>query len=150
MKRNSDSLYWQNMQLYTFGVAFNALGLILGDLRAGAVRMSADTCCTHLCAAYTMLLESCCLSSAYHCLLQTADCRLQVQATEAPQLAGFGSGLWLFRLFKGYDWVTVMVVANLAFSGLLVSWVMKFADSILKVCTCISSCRLQELQHACK
>lgn len=26
-----------------------------------------------------------------------------------------------------------MVVANLAFSGLLVSWVMKFADSILKV-----------------
>ena len=26
-----------------------------------------------------------------------------------------------------------MVVANLAFSGLLVSWVMKFADSIVKV-----------------
>ena len=35
MKRNNDSLYWQNMQLYTFGVAFNALGLIVGDLRAG-------------------------------------------------------------------------------------------------------------------
>lgn len=35
MKRNNDSLYWQNMQLYTFGVAFNAFGLILGDLRAG-------------------------------------------------------------------------------------------------------------------
>ena len=39
----------------------------------------------------------------------------------------------MFKLFKGYDWVTVLVVANLAFSGLLVSWVMKFADSILKV-----------------
>ncbi len=39
----------------------------------------------------------------------------------------------MFRLFKGYDWVTMLVVANLAFSGLLVSWVMKFADSILKV-----------------
>ena len=36
MKRNSDSLYWQNMQLYTFGVAFNALGLVAGDLRSGA------------------------------------------------------------------------------------------------------------------
>ena len=47
--------------------------------------------------------------------------------------AGFGGGIWLFTLFKGYDWVTVLVVANLAFSGLLVSWVMKFADSILKV-----------------
>lgn len=35
MKRNNDSLYWQNMQLYTFGVAFNALGLILGDFTAG-------------------------------------------------------------------------------------------------------------------
>ena len=47
--------------------------------------------------------------------------------------AGSGGGFWLFTLFKGYDWVTVLVVANLAFSGLLVSWVMKFADSILKV-----------------
>ena len=35
MKRNNDSLYWQNMQLYTFGVAFNAFGLVLGDLRTG-------------------------------------------------------------------------------------------------------------------
>jgi len=35
MKRNSDSLYWQNMQLYSFGVAFNALGLTLANLRQG-------------------------------------------------------------------------------------------------------------------
>ncbi len=35
MKRNNDSLYWQNMQLYSFGVAFNAFGLILGDIRGG-------------------------------------------------------------------------------------------------------------------
>lgn len=33
----------------------------------------------------------------------------------------------------GYSGVTWLVVANLAFSGLLVSWVMKFADSIVKV-----------------
>lgn len=53
--------------------------------------------------------------------------------TRCPGIAGFGGGIWLFTLFKGYDWLTVLVVANLAFSGLLVSWVMKFADSILKV-----------------
>jgi len=41
--------------------------------------------------------------------------------------------VWVFTLFRGYDGWTVLVVANLAFSGLLVSWVMKFADSILKV-----------------
>ena len=35
MKRNLDSLYWQNMQLYSFGVAFNALGLTLGDVQQG-------------------------------------------------------------------------------------------------------------------
>ena len=41
MKRNSDSLYWQNMQLYSFGVAFNALGLTLGDLQQGECRIAA-------------------------------------------------------------------------------------------------------------
>ncbi len=35
MKRNSDSLYWQNMQLYLFGIGFNALGLTLGDVQQG-------------------------------------------------------------------------------------------------------------------
>lgn len=44
-----------------------------------------------------------------------------------------GQGIWLGNLLKGYNPVTFMVVANLAFSGLLVSWVMKFADSIMKV-----------------
>ena len=44
MKRNNDSLYWQNMQLYTFGVAFNAFGLIVGDLRAGESMPEISTC----------------------------------------------------------------------------------------------------------
>ena len=34
---------------------------------------------------------------------------------------------------RGYDAVTWMVVCNLAFTGLLVSWIMKFADTIVKV-----------------
>jgi len=78
MKRNDDSLYWQNMQLYSFGVVFNGMGLVLGNLSRG-------------------------------------------------------DGRWLPSIFQGYNFVTLLVVANLAFSGLLVSWVMKFADSILKV-----------------
>jgi solute carrier family 35 (UDP-sugar transporter), member A1/2/3 len=36
-------------------------------------------------------------------------------------------------MLKGYNAVTWLVACNLAFSGLLVSWIMKFADSILKV-----------------
>ena len=78
MKRNNDSLYWQNIQLYTFGVAFNALGLVLGDLRAGEVRISAVAPATQACAEYAMWLENCCLS-----LLSPAGCRLQAQTSKA-------------------------------------------------------------------
>lgn len=38
MKHNNDSLYWQNMQLYSYGMACNALGLTINDLRTGAAR----------------------------------------------------------------------------------------------------------------
>lgn len=77
MKHNSDSLYWQNMQLYFFGVLFNGAALVMG---------------------------------------------------------GSGDEDWsLLNFFQGYSATTWLVVANLAFSGLLVSWVMKFADSIVKV-----------------
>ncbi|KAK9832370.1 hypothetical protein WJX74_007893 [Apatococcus lobatus] len=81
MKRNSDSLYWQNMQLYSFGIVLNGMGLIIGDIRS---------------------------------------------------IAGHSS-LWPRHLFRGYNGVTFLLVANLAFSGLLVSWIMKYADSIVKV-----------------
>ncbi|KDD75163.1 nucleotide-sugar transporter [Helicosporidium sp. ATCC 50920] len=78
MKSNQDSLYWQNMQLYGFGVLFNGGAMIF---KGGGLSL----------------------------LLRPA------------------------ALLRGYDGVTWLVVANLAFSGLAVSWVMKYADSIVKV-----------------
>ncbi|KAG0589992.1 hypothetical protein M758_1G061100 [Ceratodon purpureus] len=80
MKKNQDSLYWQNMQLYAFGVLFNIARLTVDDIRTS-----------------------------------------------------FSKGPWWYRLFNGYDFVTWMVVLNLGFTGLLVSWVMKYADNIVKV-----------------
>lgn len=80
MKKNQDSLYWQNMQLYAFGVLFNIARLTVEDVRAG-----------------------------------------------------FSNGCWWNRLFNGYDFVTWLVVLNLSCTGLLVSWVMKYADTIVKV-----------------
>ena len=47
--------------------------------------------------------------------------------------AALSSGGGLTHLTAGYSLVTWLVVANLGFTGLLVSWVMKFADSIMKV-----------------
>ncbi|KAL2233817.1 CMP-sialic acid transporter 1 [Sesamum indicum] len=80
MKKNSDSLYWQNIQLYTFGAIFNMAKLVLDDFRSG-----------------------------------------------------FEKGPWWQRLLNGYTITTWMVVLNLGSTGLLVSWLMKYADNIVKV-----------------
>lgn len=82
MKMNDDNLYWQNLQLYSFGVLFNAARLVVDDVGVGFAN------------GFTLLPHT---------------------------------------LLRGYDVVTWMVVCNLAFTGLLVSWIMKFADTIVKV-----------------
>ncbi|KAL6008773.1 hypothetical protein ACLOJK_021999 [Asimina triloba] len=46
---------------------------------------------------------------------------------------GFEKGPWWQRLFNGYTITTWMVILNLGSSGLLVSWLMKYADNIVKV-----------------
>ncbi|XP_027352100.1 CMP-sialic acid transporter 1 [Abrus precatorius] len=80
MKKNNDSLYWQNIQLYTFGTIFNMARLLMDDFRGG-----------------------------------------------------FENGPWWQRIFNGYTITTWMVVLNLGSTGLLVSWLMKHADNIVKV-----------------
>ncbi|CAD5333682.1 unnamed protein product [Arabidopsis thaliana] len=80
MKRNNDTLYWQNLQLYTFGSLFNVARLIADDFRHG-----------------------------------------------------FEKGPWWQRIFDGYSITTWLVVLNLGSTGLLVSWLMKYADNIVKV-----------------
>lgn len=80
MKKNNDSLYWQNVQLYTFGAIFNTVKLLLDDFRGG-----------------------------------------------------FENGPWWQRLLDGYSITTWLVVLNLGSTGLLVSWLMKYADNIVKV-----------------
>lgn len=51
--------------------------------------------------------------------------------------SGFEEGPWWQRLFNGYDMTTWLVVLNLGTTGLLVSWLMKYADNIVKV-SCLS------------
>ncbi|ONK56422.1 uncharacterized protein A4U43_C10F8470 [Asparagus officinalis] len=80
MKKNSDSLYWQNLQLYTFGAIFNMIRLLWDDFQVG-----------------------------------------------------FNKGPWWQRIFNGYTVTTWLVVLNLGSTGLLVSWLMKYADNIVKV-----------------
>lgn len=46
---------------------------------------------------------------------------------------GFEKGPWWQRIFDGYSITTWLVVLNLGSTGLLVSWLMKYADNIVKV-----------------
>ena len=80
LKKNNDNLYWQNVQLYAFGVVFNGLRLTWDDF--------------------------------------------------------FGEnsgGNWLFDCTNGFTAITWLIVVNFSFSGLFVSWLQKFADTIVKV-----------------
>ena len=47
--------------------------------------------------------------------------------------SGFENGFWLQNGFYGYNLVTWLIVINFSFSGLFVSWLQKFADTIVKV-----------------
>lgn len=47
--------------------------------------------------------------------------------------SGFEEGPWWQRLFNGYNMTTWLVVLNLGTTGLMVSWLMKYADNIVKV-----------------
>ena len=80
LKKNNDNLYWQNVQLYAFGVVFNALRLTWDDF--------------------------------------------------------FGEnsgGNWFLDCTNGFTTITWLIVINFSFSGLFVSWLQKFADTIVKV-----------------
>ena len=46
---------------------------------------------------------------------------------------GFERGPWWEHLLDGYSITTWLVVLNLGSTGLLVSWLMKYADNIVKV-----------------
>ena len=45
----------------------------------------------------------------------------------------FGIFGWLGELTRGFNYVVWLIIANFAFAGLMISWIQKFADSILKV-----------------
>lgn len=84
--------------------------------------LKTSTTCTGL-----TLLSLLCAVSPCRC---TRASHCQCVAAVSGVLRGGGG---LTHLTRGYSPVTWLVVANLGFTGLLVSWVMKFADSIMKV-----------------
>lgn len=56
-----------------------------------------------------------------------------LRLTTDDVMMGFAKRAWWFQLLDGYNFVTLLVVLNLGFTGLLVSGIMKYADNIVKV-----------------
>lgn len=113
MKQNDDSLYWQNVQLYSFGVLFNASALTIDDFQHGFL---------HGFWPHTMFNGACALAGSWYngCGSKWSPPCARVVDARASRGAGYNLVVWC-------------VVMNLAFTGLLVSWIMKFADTIVKV-----------------
>ena len=117
MKKNQDSLYWQNMQLYAYVSNFLTAFLLLWSyFDIHLMKLLHGELC--------FILSSARFGVLFNIVRLTVD----------DMRAGYSKGPWCYRLFHGYDLVTWLVVLNLAFTGLLVSWVMKYADNIVKVC----------------
>ena len=100
LKRNGDSLYWQNFQLYSFGVLVSR-----GARRRGRARGL-----TRGWAQFNFL--GLLFRDMYN---------------------GFADGFWLDNPLRGYNAFTWLLVLNQGLSGLTVSWLMKYADSIIKM-----------------
>ena len=79
LKKNNDTLYWQNIQLYGFGTLFNAARLTYDDVQSPS------------------------------------------------------GSFWLFDLTDGYNYITWLIVINFSFSGLFISWIQKYSNTIVKV-----------------
>lgn len=56
-----------------------------------------------------------------------------VRLTVDDYNSSYENGFWLSTGLRGWNSVTWMIAINFAFSGLFVSWIMKFADTIVKV-----------------
>lgn len=113
MKKNNDSLHWQNVQLYLW-VSLSFL-LLLDQVAFGTLSSRLLHC--------SDLVRFCSFGVLFNMLRLTFD----------DLRSGYVREPWWNRLFDGYSFVTWLVVFNFGCTGLLVSWVMKYADNIVKV-----------------
>ena len=91
-KNVNDSIHWQNLQMYAFGVLFNSARLTYLDFRK----------------------------------FRGWDDYEEFSDNDAVYA-------WPMTLFSGHSFISICVVANLAFGGLLVSHIIKNVDAIAKV-----------------
>ena len=127
MKKNNDTLYWQNVQLYTY----IPLSVVSCVCVCTFVNLSFSANRSKRFIKYWVVryyqLPSLHFTVRFGAIFNMA--RLMMDDFRV----GFENGPWWQRLLNGYTVTTWLVVLNLGSSGLLVSWLMKYADNIVKV-----------------
>ena len=104
-KNVADSIHWQNMQMYAFGTLFNSARLTYLDItKWGSLSNSSNN----------------------------SNHRYDNSGSKSNHGATIITA-WPLDLFSGHSLISVCVVANLAFGGLLVSHIIKNVDAIAKV-----------------
>ena len=140
LKREMTRLKWIALLLLLVGATTSQLntcgGKVLNAPAMGYAMGVASACLSAFAAVYTeyiMKRNNDCLhwQNAQLYFFGTVFNFLNLTAADLRQ--GFSDGFWLLDPFRGFSGVTWCVVANLALTGLVISWIMKNADSIVKV-----------------
>lgn len=133
MKKNNDSLYWQNVQLYT---QVSLCGHCNTALASGwqylQVQLS-QSLKTNTPLDVNMASANFANFSPISHTIRFGAIFNMARLLLDDFKVGFEKGPWWQRLLNGYSTTTWMVVLNLGSTGLLVSWLMKYADNIVKV-----------------
>ncbi|RVX09978.1 CMP-sialic acid transporter 1 [Vitis vinifera] len=128
LRRKLSNLQWMAIVLL-------AIGTTTSQVR-GCGEASCDSLFSAPIQGYMLGILSACLSALAgvytEFLMKKNDDSLYWQNVQL-YTSGFEKGPWWHRLFNGYSVTTWMVVLNLGSTGLLVSWLMKYADNIVKV-----------------
>jgi UDP-sugar transporter A1/2/3 len=116
MKKNDDSLYWQNMQLYAWGSIFNAAALTFRDFKSGfqeglwvfSLSKGFNS------ATYLLVLNFGCAGLFISWIMKFGDNIVKVYATSSAMLLTTLISAWLFGLQPTLQLLLGIVVAAIS------------------------------------
>lgn len=144
MKRNDDTIHWQNVQMYMFGLVFNVARLTGEDIIAGLTQWEGGW------GGAGPEARAAGVGSGGGGGWNWSEGGVSVARSHGMSGGAFGidgEGIrggrrgggggrtqpWFMRVFEGHGVLSTLVVLNLACAGLLISYVLKFVDAIAKV-----------------
>ena len=136
MKRNDDTIHWQNVQMYSFGLLFNVVRLTGEDvIKAFGAAGGGEAADVHWVGidGEGMLDGSSDGSGGGGDYLHDDGAGDGTEVDWLDWRRAVTAQLWFTRVFEGHGVFSTLVVLNLACAGLLISYVLKYVDAVAKV-----------------